>query len=160
MENSPKRRKHKDNPYVINYNEINNTYIIAFNLNNKQQKIKVSKEIYDAFNSFELDDLKQINEYDRHIEHLEQSDIALYKKAIREEKTTEDVFDDNEEKEQLRKAIDSLSDIQKRRIIKYYFDNKNEYQIAKEEGTTHQSVHISLERAKQKLKEILKNLKI
>ena len=61
--------------------------------------------------------------------------------------------------EEIRKAISTLSDIQKRRIIKYYFEDKTEYEIAKEENATQQSVHIGLERAKEKLKEILKNFK-
>ena len=55
------------------------------------------------------------------------------------------------------KAINELSTIQKQRIIKYYFDGKNEYEIAKEESTTHQAVNKSLKQAREKLKEILKN---
>ena len=39
------------------------------------------------------------------------------------------------------------------------FEDKTEYEIAKEENATQQSVHIGLERAKEKLKEILKNFK-
>lgn len=62
--------------------------------------------------------------------------------------------------EELKKAINCLSEIQKRRIKKYYFDDKTEYEIAKEENATQQSVHISLERAREKIKEILKNSKI
>ena len=37
-----------------------------------------------------------------------------------------------------------------------YFDDKNEYQIAKEENTTQQAVNKSLNLARIKLKEILK----
>ena len=33
--NSPKRRKSKDNPYIINHIENNNTYIVIFKNNNK-----------------------------------------------------------------------------------------------------------------------------
>ena len=33
--------------------------------------------------------------------------------------------------------------------------DKNEYEIAKEEGVSHQAIHIGLERARKKLKEIL-----
>ena len=36
MENSPKRRKYRDNPYNINYNESNNTYIVVFNFNSNR----------------------------------------------------------------------------------------------------------------------------
>ena len=59
----------------------------------------------------------------------------------------------------IKTAINNLSDVQKRRIIKYYFYNKTEQEIADEEGTTQPSVHIILERAKENLKKIIKNLK-
>ena len=44
-------------------------------------------------------------------------------------------------------------------IADFFKEHKNEYQIAKEEGTTQQSVHIGLDRARKKLEEILKNYK-
>ena len=53
-------------------------------------------------------------------------------------------------------AITRLPDVQKRRIKKYYFEGKTEKQIAEEENTTQQSVHIILQRA---LKNLNKNLK-
>ena len=49
-----------------------------------------------------------------------------------------------------------FSDFNLKIYIKYYFYDKNEYEIAKEEGTTHQAVNKSLKQAKEKLKEILK----
>ena len=75
------------------------------------------------------------------------------------EEVIEEIVENNIRDEEIRKAISTLSDIQKRRIIKYYFEEKTEYEIAKEENATQQSVHIGLERAKEKLKEILKNFK-
>ena len=59
--------------------------------------------------------------------------------------------------EDLKKAINMLPEVQKRRIKKYYFEDKTEQQIADEENATHQSVHIILERALENLKKILKN---
>ena len=58
--------------------------------------------------------------------------------------------------EDLKKAIDTLPEIQKRRIKKYYFEEKNEYEIAKEENTTQQAINKNLHQAIKKLKEILK----
>ena len=160
MENSPKRRKSKDNPYVINHNEINNTYIVIFNFNEKEEKINISKEIFDAFNSFELDDLKQMNERDRHYYYDEATDEYIYQKSEFKSDSVEEIVEKKIIKEKLQKAINSLSETQKRRIIKYYFEGKTEEEIAKEEGVSQQSVHIGIERAIEKLKEILKNLKI
>ena len=68
MENRPKRRIYKDNPYNL---EINNSkYIINFYDSKKVlQKIEVSEEVFSVFDKSELKDLSQMNEYDNHIEH-------------------------------------------------------------------------------------------
>ena len=58
--------------------------------------------------------------------------------------------------DELKQAIELLPEVQKRRIKKYYFADKNEYVIAKEENTTQQAVNKTLKQAIQKLKEILK----
>lgn len=155
----PKRRKSKDNPYTLNI--INNKYYIFFQDSKlKTQSIEVEYEVYEAMDKFELEDISQMHEFERHIEHSELIDETLNKRAINKGETVEEQVEKNILDDNIKKAINSLSDIQKRRIIKYYFEGKNEYEIAQEEGTTHQSVHIGLERAKENLKEILKNLKI
>ena len=68
----PKRLKSKDNPYTIGYDEINNIYTIEFKDNkNEIHNIEISKEVYDAFDKFELEDISQMHKYSRHIEHSE-----------------------------------------------------------------------------------------
>ena len=158
--NSPKRRKSKDNPYVINHNEVNNTYIVVFNCNNKKEQVKVSKEVYDAFNDFELTDLKQMNEVDRHYDLNEITDEYIYHKSNLKSDSIEDIVEKNIMSEKLHIAINELSESQKRRILKYFYEEKSEQEIAKNEGVSQQSVHIGIERAIENLKEILKNLKI
>ena len=49
-----------------------------------------------------------------------------------------------------------MPEVQKRRIKKYYFEDKTEQQIAEDENATQQSVHIILERALENLKKYLK----
>lgn len=154
----PKRRKHKDNPYTLDYDA--NSYTVVFTDGRGNTiKLNISTEIYNVLDHFELEDISQLHEYERHIEHSEIYEGNLNKRAFNKQKSVEDIVEQNIINENVRYAISKLSSIQKRRIIKYYFDGKNEYEIAKEEGTSHQSVHISLERAKEKLKEILKNYK-
>ena len=72
MAERPKRRKSKDNPYILDYCE-NNKYLYNFirDGNGILQKIEVSESIFRAFDRFELDDYTQMNEYDNHIEHSE-----------------------------------------------------------------------------------------
>jgi len=156
MAYKPSRNKSKDNPYTLDYIEEKDIYIVAFkDINNILHEIEVSKEVFNAFDRFELEDISQIHKYRKHIEHLEISDELLLHRALNKPKMLEEQIEKKILYEDLRKAINKLPSIQKRRLKKYYFDNKSEYQIAKEEGTTQQSVHIGLDRARKKLEEIL-----
>ena len=53
-------------------------------------------------------------------------------------------------------AINKLPEIERRRIKKYYFDEKTQQQIANEEGVNIRSIQYSLNIALKKLKEFLK----
>ena len=155
MNNRPKRRKFRDNPYELIIN--NNIYIIKFIDSNKHlQTIEVSPEIFKVFDDSELRDLSEMNEYDNHIEHSEICENTMYKRKVDEEETLEDQIIRKSSYEDLMKAINTLPEIQKRRIKKYYFEDKTLCEIAKEENTTHQAISKSLSNAVEKLKKYLK----
>lgn len=66
----PKRRKYRDNPYTLRL--VDKHYHILFkDGENIPRTIEVSENIFDVFNQFEFDVLKELNEFDRHIEHKE-----------------------------------------------------------------------------------------
>ena len=124
MDNRPKRRKSKDNPYTLESIEEMKIYRVSFSDNTgKKYDIDISSEIFEALNQFELDDLRILNEYDRHIEHLEQSDEALYKKSKIKNETLESKILENFIFENLYKEISKLPDVQKRRIKMYFFED-------------------------------------
>lgn len=157
MAERPKRRKYKDNPYTLKFIEEKNIYVVSFkDVKGHLQEVEVSKEIYKAFDLFELEDIKELNEYDRHIEHSEIFENNLESRAKDKPISLEDEIIKKSAFDELKKAIDMLPEVQKRRIKKYYFDDKTEQEIADEENATHQSVHIILERALNNLKKILK----
>ena len=97
-----------------------------------------------------------MNEFDRHIEHSKIYENNLEKRMLKENVNLEDDFIEKATFEEVKRAIEILPEIQKRRIKKYYFDDKNEYQIAEEEGTTQQAVNYTLTSARNNLKKILK----
>ena len=157
MAERPKRRKSNDNPYTLNYCEETNIYTISFkDGNGVLQKIEVSESIFKTFDRFELDDLSQMNEYDNHIEHSEIYENNLNSRAMDKPMSLEDEVINKCTFEELRSEIEKLPEVQKRRIKKYYFQEKTEQEIADEENATQQSVHIILERAIENLKKILK----
>lgn len=53
MGDYPKRRKSKDNPYILNYSE--NPYIVTFkDAKGNMQNVKVNKEVHCAFDKLNL----------------------------------------------------------------------------------------------------------
>lgn len=156
MVDRPKRRRKMDNPY--NLKIINNSYYIIFKSNNKYNEVEVTKEVFDLMNRFELDDLKELNEFDRHIEHSELTEHTLNNRMLFKEESIEDLIIRKTSLEDLRKAINMLPEVQRRRIKLYYFDELTEKEIARLENVSQKNISKSLTTAKNNLKEILKNL--
>ena len=72
MNKRPKRRKSKDNPYVLKYDEKKQSYIVLFkDSSNNFCEVEVSELVFEAFDEFELEDISQMHESERHIEHSE-----------------------------------------------------------------------------------------
>lgn len=157
MDKRPKRRKDKYNPYIL-YTKAGRYYISFVDVNNNFQEIEVSQEVFESFNKFELEDISQMNEYDRHLEHSEVEENTLYQKSVSSEQPLEEYFENILVTENLHMAISKLPEVQKRRLKKYYFEEKTFEEISLEEGCTYQCVQRSVHRAVAKIKNILKNL--
>lgn len=157
MDKRPKRRKDKYNPYTL-CSEKGRYYISFVDVNNNFQEISVSQKVFESFNKFELEDISQMNEYDRHLEHSEVDENTLYQKSVSSEQPLEEYFDKAQDAENLHMAISKLPEVQKRRLNKYFFEEKTFDKIALEEGCTYQCVQRSVYRAVAKIKNILEKL--
>ena len=79
----PKRRKYKDNPYTLFFDDDTQIYFVTFkDAKGIINKVCVPYDVYSAFNLFELHDLSELNEYDNHIERSEVYDETLYRRSI------------------------------------------------------------------------------
>ena len=153
----PKRNKSKDNPYTLLHDENEDIYYAMFkDGEGHKQLIKIDKEIYEAMNQFELDDLSEMNEYDNHIEHSEVFENTLNKRILHKPQDVEEIVEANSINKQLKKAINCLSEVQKRRIKLYYFEDKTLAEIAKIEKTTHQAVSETIRNGIINIRKILK----
>ena len=114
--------------------------------------------MFESFNKFELEDVFQMNEYDRHLEHSEIYEHILHEKKDASEWSLEEYFENVQVTENLHIAISKLPEGQKRRLNKYYFEEKTFDKIALEEGCTYQCVQRLVYRAVAKIKSILENL--
>ena len=156
MAERPKRRKYKDNPYTLNYIEEKNIYVVSFkDGKGRLQEVEVSKEIYKVFDKSELQDIRQLNEYDRHIEHSEIFENNLEARAMDKPISLEEIIETKLLNEDLKKAIDSLSEVQKRRIKMYYFEDKTLREIAEIEHCKIMSVKDSIDVGIKKIRKFL-----
>ena len=154
----PKRRKSKDNPYTIFYQEDNNKFICIFrDSKNELQIVELTNEVFNALNIFELEDISQMHKIDKHIEHSELYEGTLNKRMINNIPSFEEIIEQKILIETIKNEIANLPKIQRIRVKKYFFEDKTMDEIAKEEGCSKVAVKYSIDLA---IKKISKKFKI
>lgn len=155
--NHPKRRKDKYDPYTIGTTEDGRHWLTFSDGQGDRHHVEISAAVFTLFDSFELDDLSYLNEVDRHYEQSELTEASLYDRAVHRPATVEESALQSMEYAQLHRAISELPEIQKRRLILYYFQGLTYEQIAEMEGCTKRAVKFSVDIAVEKLKKFFKN---
>jgi RNA polymerase sigma factor (sigma-70 family) len=102
--------------------------------------------------------IRDKNISDRYIEQSEQTDTRLYKKGIYNSINIETIVYKKYIKDEINKAVSELKEIQARRLIMYYIEEKTYEEIAQIEGCTKRAVKFSVDAAKKNLQNKLKNL--
>lgn len=149
--NNPKRRKKKDNPYKIFM--IEGMYYISFeDINGKIETVEVNEDIYSVFNDGELEDISEMNEFDRHIEHSKQDEATLYWKTQLHRTDLEDLIVERIQNQKIQNEILKLPRKQQERILLYYWEGLNCKEIGDIQGCSKQAVSLSIRRAKTRLK--------
>lgn len=119
-------------------------------------KLEVSHAFYLEFRRLELDNRKIQNWDQRHREFNEVWEETLQRRALRLPKSLDKLLLDAERDEFLHRAIHALPETQKRRFLLYYEYDYSYYEIGKMEHCTASSVGQSISRAKEKIKEQMK----
>ena len=153
-EKRPSRRKDKDNPYTMNVKD-GRFYILFNNIDNETVTVEVSEDVYALFNTFELEDLALMNEFDRHSEHSEIGEQELARRAEIVHITIDDIVAAKIENETLMAAVDKLPSKQRRRVILYFFHGLTYEEIARIEKCKYQAIQYSIRSAIKKLKDYL-----
>mgnify|MGYP000008103670 FL=1 len=151
-DNRPKRRKSKDNPYTI-FEENGKFYVAFKDGQGNENKVEVNNDVFSLFDDNELHDISQLNEFDRHIEHSEQSEVALYKKTMSDNIPFEDIIFSKIRNGRLKKMLVCLPPLQRERVILFYWKRFTCSEIAEIQGCTRQAVSLSIRRARKRLKE-------
>ena len=118
-------------------------------------KYEITEELYDAFNSFELEDLSYLNVWDRHMEQSEIWESTLNERAVEVQESVEDIVIRNLQNEKVHRAIDMLPEVQRRRVKMYFFDGMTYEEIAAKEKCKHPAVVKSVKAALEKFKNFL-----
>lgn len=156
----PKRRRDKDNPYEIFTIGIETDaprYYIRFKDGSRVEHcLEITKELFDLLDSFELDDLSFLNEWDRHLEQSEQTEASLNARSVHHQETVEEAVFRHIESEMLHRAITTLTEVQRRRLLLYYFGNLTYQDIADREGCSKVAVKYTIDKAIAALQKIIK----
>lgn len=152
MDKRPIRRKFKDNPYILESIKEKDIYIIKFkDVKGIMHEINVDKDVFTVFDDNEKYENARIYEYTTKGIKSEVN-IENFKDNI----SIEEEFINKMTVKELRKVISELPDKQKRRLIKYYFEDKTLEEISEEEHCTKMAVKFSIDIA---LKNISKKFK-
>lgn len=150
-ERHPKRKKDQQNPYTLSIE--NGTYYISFtDGQGNAQKLEVDAELYELFDGFELEDISHMNIVSRHWEQLELTEVALQRRAIDQPESIENFVAKRIKYQKLHTAIAQLPELQRRRVLLYYFGGYTYEQIAEMEGCKHPAVIKSIAAAKKNIK--------
>ena len=139
----PKRKRDKYNPYTI-YEKDGHDFLAFKDGQAVPHTLEISRELYEVFNSFELEDVRYMNVLSRHLEHSEVWENTLNVRAMEQPENVEDMVLGQLQKEELHRAIRSLPEKQRRRLIMYYFDEMTYEQIAAREGCTKMPIKRSI----------------
>lgn len=156
-EKRAKRIKDKDNPYTLHI--VDNGYRVDFvDVLKVKRQINIDEKIYISMNDFELEDKSQMNRYTNNIEHSDLTEEQLSHRVMIKPISIDETVEINEEQKEVRKAVNSLPEIQRRRIIKKFFYEMTFEEIAKEEQVDIRAVQYTLECAIKNLRKKLENL--
>lgn len=167
MDIRPIRNRDKDNPYNLMSDESNNIYVVTITNDNGEIRVSVTKELFDLLDELEKEEAKLIQQDKRHLlqvikyttpennEQLEQDEILeifLYKKAKEKPISLEDKVMEKIENEKLDQAINSLSEMQRRRILLHFKHDLSFSQIGEIEGCSKIAVKYSIDKALEELR--------
>jgi RNA polymerase sigma-70 factor (ECF subfamily) len=120
------------------------------------RETEVSRPVYLEFCRFVKQERNLRRWDERHTEQSDLTDETLYNRALHPQKSVEETVYDSLRDERLRQAIAELPEIQRRRFVQHHEFGLTYEQIAEMEGCKRQPVTRSIERAEEKIREVIK----
>ena len=163
--NRPSRSRTKDNPYTIFATQDTGAqmhYYVRFcDSCGRNQEIEITEELYQAFDRFELDDVHEINQRNRHktlsLDAMSPEQIESLQILNDPEEQLINVEFSRYQNECLTQAMALLTETQHRRLVKHYFQNMSYTEISEIEGVSLVAVRQSILAALKTMNVFLKN---
>lgn len=152
MDKRPKRNRYEDNPYFLHSDKENNLYLVYFLNDAGKNIVDISKELFENLDEIEKNEARIIQYDKRYLEKSHQTDINLYKRAVKKPWDVDETVIKKNEYIKLHKAIDTLSPIHKRRILLYFKHDLSMSQIAEIEGCSKMAIKYSIDVALKHLR--------
>ena len=121
------------------------------------QRLESNENIYLALFDLNRRDRNLTRLDERNLEHSELTDETLIKRSFKREKGIEELILEKEMKKIFWQAIGELPEIQRKRLLLYYDYGFSLKEIALIEGCSIRAVKYSIDIAKKKLEEKIKN---
>lgn len=139
--------------YILEHIEDEDKYYITFKDSvEKECRIEINKEIFDAYIKSKQAYIKIKNETSRHIEHSELTEEDMHKRAFNQNESVEETVIKNIEKEKIKKALQSLTEAQYRRIELHIINEITIKDVAKLENVQKRQIEKSLRLGLKKIK--------
>ena len=121
------------------------------------QRLEINEDIYSALADLNKNDRNLTRSDERNLEHSELTDETLIKRAFKKPKGIEELIMEKEVKKIFWQAIGELPEVQRKRLLLYYDYGFSLKEIAKMENCSIRAIQYSLEIAKKRLENNLKN---
>lgn len=121
------------------------------------QRLEINEDIYSALADLNKNDRNLTRSDERNLEHSELTDETLIKRAFKKPKGIEELIMEKEVKKLFWQAIGELPEVQRKRLLLYYDYGFSLKEIAKMENCSIRAIQYSLEIAKKRLENNLKN---
>lgn len=144
--------------YILEYSQAEDKYYIYFTDGEKQeQKIKITKEIFDIYRESKKAYTKIKNETSRHLEQSDLTDVDIHNRKCNSENSIEEQILKNVEKIRTRQAMKKLTEAQYRRINLHILKDMSIRDIAKLEKVRKGQIEKSLKSGIKKFKKFFLN---
>ena len=149
-----------ENPYTVRIEEsdgIKRYYISFTDGCGILQETEVEKDVFNEIEKYRKHEKRQLNFFDRHIEHSELTDESLQEQTARPPVSLEESAIMRDRESALRIAVAELPEIQRQRFLLYFMYGLTFEQISEQERCTKMAVKYTVDKAKAVISKNLKD---